>query len=100
MRLRRSRFTVRRMMIALAVIGLAIAYIIRYYKYNSIANSHLQAFEAIYKGQGLISLHGDELDNYHESNYHKYKRAAIYPWVRLPPRFVPFVETRRSATVP
>ncbi len=95
MRVNRLRCTVRRMMVAVAVIGLALAYAARCYRCHSIANQHLRALNALYQGRPFLFRHDESLEDmaaYYGSNWEKYQRAAIYPWVRVRHRFVPFGE--------
>jgi hypothetical protein len=97
MRPGRFRFTLRQMMVAVAVISLVFAYGARYYVCNSIANNHLRAWEALLRKFPFARNDvQNEMETYYESNYLRYKEAAIYPWVRVQHRFVPFDDARRS----
>jgi hypothetical protein len=99
MRFGRFRFTLRRMMVAVAVIGLLLAYPARYYACNSIAKKHFKCLVSIGNNNPFARSPTErEMETYYETNYIKYKRAAIYPWVRVQHRFVPFDEARRSET--
>jgi hypothetical protein len=101
MRPGRFRFNLRQMMVAVAVIGLVLAYAARYYVCNSIANNHLRALVLLYEKYPFArSETQKEMEMYYEINYTKYKRAAIYPWVHVRHRFVPFYDSGRSETAP
>ncbi len=91
MRLGRFRFTLRQMMVALAFIGLVLACAARYYECNSIADKHMQNLIVLYKEYPFARTDTqNKIEIYYEYNYIKYKQAAIYPWVRVQHRFVPF----------
>jgi hypothetical protein len=91
------------MMVAVAAVGLAFAYAARYYECNSIADKHLQQLVLLYQKYSF-GVHNvkslEEMETYYERNYIENKRAAIYPWVRVEHRFVPFDEVGRSETAP
>jgi hypothetical protein len=84
-------------MVVVAVTGLAIAYISRYYKCNSIGREHAREYFSSAKKSPFAHTDTEsEMEIYHLLNALEYERAMIYPRVRVPLRFVPFDEYRRS----
>jgi hypothetical protein len=95
MRIRRFRFTVRRLMVAVAVFGLAFSYIARYYTCKTIAYRHRQLVQNLLDAVQL-SHQGNEYEDYHLIRFYVYEDAASRPWVSVPLRFVPFDEYQQS----
>jgi hypothetical protein len=81
--MKRPRFTVRRLMVAVAVAGLLIAGWIegerRRVRFLAIADDHSWGADSAI---GVISR---EKMAWHETMEGKYERAARYPWLPVPP---------------
>jgi hypothetical protein len=97
MRQDRPRFTVRRMMITVALAGLVLSYYIRLFVCNSIRNRHVEEFLSLRTTfpPGL-SAEQVQMSDYYRENVERYGKATVFPWVRVPLRFVTFDEYRRS----
>ncbi len=88
-------------MVAVAVVGLVLAYAARYFACNSIADRHLRALVSLYQKSPFSRSDAErEMESYHEVNNMRYKRAAIHPWVPVRHRFIPFDEAGRPGTAP
>jgi hypothetical protein len=85
MRLPRVRFTVRRLMVIVAIVGMAIG-LSRWLWLRSLAFDRLAGFHSI------RSNYGNPLDanvqmklTYHNALWNKYRRAARHPWLPIEP---------------
>jgi hypothetical protein len=88
-------------MVMVAVIAVMIAYIARYYRCNTIGREHAREYLlSIGEKPFARSDMENEKVEYHLLNMLEYERAMVYPWMRVPLRFVPFDEYRRSKTAP
>jgi hypothetical protein len=86
MRLPRVRFTVRRMMIAVAVVGVALGmclWMVRRSKiFRERSNDHGRTWAAMME-RGMEP--GNGLADYHRRLSEKYDRAALIPWLPVAP---------------
>jgi hypothetical protein len=98
MRIPRVRFTIARMMVAVAVIALllgAVAILRRRANLQGLADYHAETARQIrslhvwtFRPDGPpvdISFEDPRLADYHEDMAGKYKRAACYPWLPVAP---------------
>ena len=89
MRLPRVRFTVRRMMVAVAIMGIAFGMIDRHYRFKKMANHHLSELRCLDIEQSLDIKRPSPfflaLVDYHASLSKKYAKAARYPWLLVGP---------------
>jgi hypothetical protein len=89
MRILCSRFTMRGLMVAVAIMGIAFGMIDRHYRFKKMADHHLAKLESldIEKSLGIErpSPFFLALVNYHASLGEKYAKAARYPWLPVAP---------------
>jgi hypothetical protein len=95
MRLPRVRFTMRRMMVAVAILGAVLAYAERWQRYRRLGAYHLkQATAKTWSipqadGSGYYLMPDDKVAIKHFERADEYNRAAIFPWVRVAPEGPP-----------
>ena len=89
MRLPRVRFTVRRMMIAVAVVALAIGMVARSRQMSKIADRHaaqiLEHSQMMPLPNGAFAALLDNRGEWHQAMVAKYRRVARFPWLPVEP---------------
>jgi hypothetical protein len=89
MRLPRVRFTVRRLMIAVAVVALAIGMFARSRQMSKIADRHaaqiLEHSQMMPLPNGAFVMLLDNRGQWHQAMVAKYRRAARRPWLPVEP---------------
>jgi hypothetical protein len=84
MRMRRLRFTVRGMMIAVAIVGLAVGCLAeRRARFTRIYNRHSRYL--LGKGSGWYTARSYRIIDWNVDMYEKYERAVRYPWLPVAP---------------
>src|SRR4051794_9330540 len=91
MRLPRSRFTIRRLMVGVAIVGLAVAAIPAYLRvvargHRAFASEHRRLANLLREeGGGPSGGRNAARGGHHVAMAAKYERAALRPWRSVPP---------------
>ncbi len=92
MRIPRLRFTVRRMMVAVAIAAIVMGGLAeRHYRFAKLSDHHLAALVALIPKVRASIAAGDDENPIHERGFWhakmraKYFRAARYPWLPVAP---------------
>ncbi len=83
MRLPRVRFTLRRMMIAVAILAISMAAALRWFDLHSRARAY--AFWAAVSPMNIKGPKGERMAMHYDLLRLKYERAARYPWLPVAP---------------
>jgi hypothetical protein len=86
MRMPRFRFTVRRMMVAVAIVGLASGVLIeRHRRFDRLAKEHINEYWKYVPEDELRPREPNPEADWHLIMYFNYDHAARYPWLPVAP---------------